>query len=136
MRPLVRSYGDNSMVTLSPARTRIRLRRRRPARWARTTRSCSSWTLNLPLGNFSRTVPVTSILSSLLIDLRGRLAAGRPRRGGGPGRIPCYLGRRDVGRLQPLRTARHLELHAGAFIQAPIAFRLDGRKMHEDVFSV
>src|SRR5690349_754157 len=69
MRPLVRSYGESSMVTRSPARTRMRLRRSLPARWASTVRSWSSWTLNRPLGNFSTTVPVTSILSSLLIFL-------------------------------------------------------------------
>src|SRR5580700_10853454 len=72
MRPLVRSYGDNSSVTRSPARTRIRLRRSLPARWARTVRSWSSCTLNNPLGNFSTTVPVTSMLSSLLIVLAGK----------------------------------------------------------------
>jgi len=54
-------------VTRSPANTRIRLRLNFPARWARTVRSWSNWTLNSPLGNFSTTVPVTSILSSLLI---------------------------------------------------------------------
>src|ERR1039458_3689804 len=65
------------MVTLSPARTRMRLRRSLPARWARTIRSCSSCTLNSPLGNFSNTVPVTSMLSSLLINLHN-LRVERP----------------------------------------------------------
>src|ERR1039458_9887059 len=136
MRPLVRSEGDNSRVTLSPASTRMRLRRSRPARWASTTRSWSIWTLNLPLGNFSKTVPVTSILSSLLIDLRGGFAGGgRPDFLGRP-RPHLLLAGRDVGCLQPLRTARYFELHTGAFIQASVTFRLDGREMHEDVFSV
>src|SRR5579872_339277 len=55
----------------------MRLRRRRPARCASTTLSCSSCTLNKPLGNFSRTVPVTSMLSSLLIPpLESGLRAG------------------------------------------------------------
>src|SRR4051794_662423 len=96
--PLVKSYGDSSSVTLSPAKTRMRLRRKRPARCARTTRLCSNSTLKRPLGNFSFTVPVTSMLSSLLIDLHVRI--------GGPAgslltsrRSADSLGRRDVGRL-------------------------------------
>ena len=40
-----------------------------PANWASTIRSWSIWTLNRPLGNFSTTVPVISIQSSLLIFL-------------------------------------------------------------------
>src|SRR5580658_2336338 len=104
----------------------MRLRRNRPAKWASTTRSWSIWTLNLPLGNFSKTVPVTSILSSLLINLHGGIQRrGATQsflfRGGGPARILPLAGR-DVGRLQPLRTARYLELHTGAFIQASVTF--------------
>src|SRR5215471_5980298 len=76
--PLVKSYGESSSVTLSPAKTRIRLRRSLPARCASTTRSCSNWTLKSPLGNFSNTVPVTSMLSSLLIYLQAKWAGRRP----------------------------------------------------------
>src|SRR5450759_2503280 len=88
IRPLVKSYGDNSKVTLSPARTRMRLRRKRPARCARTTRSCSSCTLKSPLGNFSNTVPVTSMLSSLLINLQSEM--------GGPAMVPAGTDRRPA----------------------------------------
>src|SRR5437660_3209015 len=136
MRPLVRSYGDNSRVTLSPARTRIRLRRSRPARWARTTRSCSSSTLNSPLGNFSNTVPVTSMLSSLLINLQVQVSGpnrsvGSPR-SGPRNRLAC----RDVGRLQTLGALGYFKFHSGAFIQTSVTLCLNCREMHEDVLSV
>src|SRR5580704_7600963 len=113
MRTLLRSYGDSCRVTLSPARTRMRLRLSRPARCASTTRSCSSCTLNNPLGNFSRTVPVTSILSSLLI----------------PPLESCSPSARyhfHIGGLQTLRSAGHFELHASALIQRLVPVRLDG----------
>src|ERR1017187_1207160 len=123
------------MVTLSPARTRMRLRRSLPAKWAKTIRSCSSCTLNSPLGNFSNTVPVTSIQSSLLINLqawdrmREPAAAGRPVR-----RNP--LGQSDVGRLQPLGALGYLKLHFCALIQRAIPLRLDGGEVYEHVLSV
>src|SRR5574339_1137266 len=50
----------------------MRFLRSFPARCASTMRSCSNCTLNRPLGNFSTTVPVTSIQSSLLIVLQVR----------------------------------------------------------------
>src|SRR3954454_470191 len=136
MRPLVRSYGESSRVTLSPASTRMRLRRNLPARWARTTRLCSSSTLKRPLGNFSRTVPVTSILSSLLIDLQVWVSS-RNRPDAMPDRSMVQpLGRRDVGRLQTFGPLRHLELDASALIQGAISLRLNRREVHEDVLSV
>src|SRR4051812_18631274 len=102
----------------------MRLRRNLPARCARTTRLCSSSTLKRPLGNFSFTVPVTSMLSSLLINLQVWIG-GRP----GISRVsrPAAdsLGRCDVGCLQTLGALGHLELHSCAFIQAPISFRLN-----------
>src|ERR1035438_2122067 len=54
---------------------------------------------------------------------------GRPR-------PHLLLAGRDVGCLQPPRTPRYFALPTGAFLQASVTFRLDGREMHEDVFSV
>src|SRR3954462_7053801 len=109
----------------------MRFRRSGPTRCARTTRSCSSFTLNRPLGNFSNSVPVTSIASSLLINLQK----------GGPGPSPVTPARdlsshRDVGRLQTLRAFGHFKLHAAALIQRLVSGILNRREMHEDVFSV
>src|SRR5690349_35463 len=117
----------------------MRFRRKRPARCASTTRSCSSCTLNRPLGNFSRTVPVTSMLSSLLINLSkvdlggtARCAetqkAHRPATGG--------LSSSHVGRLQSLRPTRHFELDPRTLLEAAVALRLDRREVHENVFSI
>src|SRR5690242_19659042 len=111
----------------------MRLRRNRPARWANTTRSCSSCTLNRPLGNFSKTVPVTSMLSSLLI-LLFYAKSGPPRWLGSGPRNPSGGG--DVGRLQTLGALGHLELHLGAFIQRAVALRLDSREVHKYVLPV
>src|ERR1017187_3447675 len=121
------------MVTLSPARTRMRLRRSLPARWARTIRSCSSCTLNSPLGNFSNTVPVTSMLSSLLINLHtlGETAGARST-----GRSLTASAHCDVGRLQAFGPFGHLKLHSGAFIQALITLGLNRREVYEDIFSI
>src|SRR5262245_36548267 len=112
----------------------MRFRRRRPARCASTTRLCSNSTLKRPLGNFSRTVPVTSMLSSLLIDLRvgNGEPAGHYR---AAGRF-MELGRRDVGRLQAFGAFCHLKFDASAFIQSPISLRLNRREVNEDVLSV
>ena len=132
MRPFVKSYGDNSNVTLSPAKTRMRLRRKRPARCARTTRSCSSCTLKSPLGKFSNTVPVTSMLSSLLIYLHSEMGGPASR---GPAR-DCQLRRCNVGGLQTLRSLRHFELHLGAFVQRAVSLRLNGGEVYEDIFPV
>src|SRR4051812_18044000 len=113
----------------------MRLRRNLPARCARTTRLCSNSTLKRPLGNFSFTVPVTSMLSSLLIDLQVWIG-DRPEALRASGRFADSLGRRDVGRLQTLGALRHFEFHLSAFIQAPISLRLNRREVHEDVLSV
>src|SRR3954467_4588815 len=113
----------------------MRLRRSLPARCANTTRLCSSSTLNRPLGNFSFTVPVTSMLSSLLIDLHVRdWRTGRMRTAFRP--VRGSLGRRDVGRLQTLGALCHFEFYLSAFIQASISLRLNRREVHEDVLSV
>src|SRR5579872_4756823 len=119
----------------------MRLRRSRPAKWASTTRWCSSWTLNRPLGNFSKTVPVTSMLSSLLINLQevewGRdpkaatPAGTQPPPAPGSGSI-----RSHVGRLQSFRSLRDFELYFTTLLQAAVALGLDGGEMHEHVFSV
>ena len=62
--PLDRSYGDSSIVTLSPGRIRIKFIRNLPLICASTTCLFSSSTLNIALGSFSRTVPSTSITSA------------------------------------------------------------------------
>src|SRR5215813_339817 len=132
------------MVTRSPARTRIRFRRNRPARWASTTRSWSSWTLNRPLGNFSKTTPVTSILSSLLIQpsFLTPYRAGKPSITTGR---PAFSGpllffgsgaHSDVCSLQAFRSARHFEFYSGAFIETSITLRLNCREVYEYVFTV
>ena len=74
------------------------------------------------------------MLSSLLINLqesgwRAGRSESRPARG-------TTLGRSDVGRLQAFGPFRHLKFHSGAFIQAPVALRLNRREVHEDIFSV
>ena len=62
--PLERSYGESSIVTLSPGRIRMKFIRSLPLIWASTTCLFSSYTLNIALGSFSRTVPSTSITSA------------------------------------------------------------------------
>src|SRR5579862_2329605 len=119
----------------------MRLRLSRPARCARTMRSCSSCTLNKPLGNFSRMVPVTSMLSSLLIAPLGselRVGSGLRTSRSLPGWSLSLLSTRyrfHVGGLQPLRAAGHFELYAGAFIQRLVSAGLNSRKMHEDILA-
>src|SRR5580698_613326 len=64
MRPRVKSYGLSSTATRSPGRMRIKFFRMRPETCARTWCLFSSSTLNMALGNVSRTVAITSIASS------------------------------------------------------------------------
>src|SRR5712692_10326716 len=64
IRPLVKSYGDNSTRTLSPGRMRMKCLRILPEMCASTLCLFSSSTWNIAFGNVSRTVPVTSIASS------------------------------------------------------------------------
>src|SRR6266550_7214122 len=64
MRPLVKSYGDNSTRTLSPGRMRMKCLRILPEMCASTLCLFSSSTWNMALGRVSKTVPVTSIASS------------------------------------------------------------------------
>src|ERR1700722_2188722 len=116
----------------------MRLRLNRPARCARTMRSCSSCTLNKPLGNFSRMVPVTSMLSSLLMPPPG--SGLRPSRSpcSTPGWSESLLSTRyrfHIGGLQALRAAGHFELYAGAFIQRFVSAGLNVRKMHENILA-
>src|SRR5579863_3789151 len=115
----------------------MRFRRNRPARCASTTFSCSSCTLNKPLGNFSRTVPVTSMLSSLLIQsLESRLRAGQHPLDTRPARFAFSA--RDhlhVRGLQTFRAPSHFELNASAFIQRFVSVRLNRRKMHEHILT-
>src|SRR5438270_2088170 len=65
MRPRVRSYGDNSTATLSPARIRMKFLRILPETCARTWCLFSSSTRNIALGSGSITVAMTSMASSL-----------------------------------------------------------------------
>lgn len=68
MRPRVRSYGDTSTVTRSPANTRMRLRRMFPANVVSTSWPLCTVTRNVALGSNSVTVPSSSIASCLLMN--------------------------------------------------------------------
>src|ERR1700694_1122404 len=85
MRPRVRSYGESSTATLSPARMRIKFLRIFPEICASTWCLFSSSTRNIALGNGSMTVAITSMASSLGLDASAlRLSAS--------GRLPmCPL---------------------------------------------
>src|SRR5689334_9949705 len=65
MRPRVKSYGESSTATLSPARMRMKFLRILPETCARTWCLFSSSTRNIALGNGSMTVAMTSMASSL-----------------------------------------------------------------------
>src|SRR5882672_424647 len=65
MRPRVKSYGESSTATLSPARIRIKFLRILPETCARTWCLFSSSTRNIAFGNGSITVAMTSMASSL-----------------------------------------------------------------------
>src|SRR6266567_4423095 len=65
MRPRVKSYGESSTATLSPARIRMKFLRILPETCARTWCLFSSSTRNIALGSGSITVAMTSIASSL-----------------------------------------------------------------------
>src|SRR5271155_6275463 len=67
IRPRVRSYGESSTATLSPARMRIKFLRILPETCARTWCLFSSSTRNMAFGNGSSTVAITSIASSLVL---------------------------------------------------------------------
>src|SRR5712692_4812054 len=41
-----------------------------------------------------------------------------------------------IGRLQPLGTLGHLELHLGALFEAPVTVGLNGREVHEHVLPI
>src|SRR5262245_7033690 len=78
MRPLVRSYGVISTRTLSPASTRMRFLRMRPAVWAMISCSFSSLTRNVAFGSSSVTTPGNSSSSSFAI--RNPAFSNRDRR--------------------------------------------------------
>src|SRR6267142_3107919 len=65
MRPRVKSYGESSTATLSPARIRMKFLRILPETCARTWCLFSSSTRNIALGSGSTTVAMTSMASSL-----------------------------------------------------------------------
>src|SRR5580692_839011 len=67
IRPLERSYGVISTLTLSPTKTRMRFLRILPEVWVRTSWPFSSFTRNIALGKSSVTVPSNSSNSSLAI---------------------------------------------------------------------
>src|SRR5580704_5976972 len=64
MRPRVKSYGESSTATLSPARMRMKFLRILPETCASTWCLFSSSTRNIAFGNGSITVAITSIASS------------------------------------------------------------------------
>src|SRR5437870_6924875 len=65
MRPRVKSYGESSTATLSPARMRMKFLRILPETCARTWCLFSSSTRNMAFGSGSITVAMTSMASSL-----------------------------------------------------------------------
>src|SRR5215471_16250755 len=65
MRPRVKSYGESSTATLSPAKIRMKFLRILPETCASTWCLFSSSTRNIAFGNGSMTVAITSIASSL-----------------------------------------------------------------------
>src|SRR5438034_11612231 len=73
MRPRVRSYGESSTATLSPARIRMKFLRILPDTCASTCCLPSSSTLNMAFGSGSITVAITSIASSLDIHLQEQI---------------------------------------------------------------
>src|SRR2546426_2986764 len=77
IRPLVKSYGDNSTRTLSPGRIRMKCFRILPEMWASTLCLFSNSTWNIAFGNVSRTVPVTSIASSFDMFLQLRVLSSQ-----------------------------------------------------------
>src|SRR5438270_13148766 len=122
----------------------MRLRRRRPARCASTTRSCSNCTLKSPLGNFSSTVPVTSMLSSLLIPPQNNIWQFNRRTGRASVRLqpaPGTTSRRshlhhgNVRSLQTLGSAGYFELDGSSLIQRTIAVRLNRGEMDEHILA-
>src|SRR6266576_4426814 len=64
MRPRVKSYGESSTATLSPARMRMKFLRILPETCARTWCLFSSSTRNIAFGSGSITVAITSMASS------------------------------------------------------------------------
>src|SRR5439155_7927605 len=64
MRPRVKSYGESSTATLSPARIRMKFLRILPETCARTWCLFSSSTRNIAFGSGSITVAMTSMASS------------------------------------------------------------------------
>src|SRR6266568_8193545 len=64
MRPRVKSYGESSTATLSPARMRMKFLRILPETCARTWCLFSSSTRNIAFGSGSITVAMTSMASS------------------------------------------------------------------------
>src|SRR5271170_1091809 len=65
MRPRVRSYGESSTATRSPARMRMKFFLIFPEMWASTWCLFSSSTRNMAFGSGSITVAITSMASSL-----------------------------------------------------------------------
>src|SRR5438309_3252620 len=70
MRPRLRSYGETSIVTRSPCRTRIRNRRMLPPNVDSTVWPFVSNTRNVAFGNTSVTCPSSCIGSSLAMSPR------------------------------------------------------------------
>src|SRR5215510_2496846 len=110
MRPLVRSYGVISTSTLSPASTRMRFLRMRPAVWAMISCSFSSLTRNVAFGSSSVTTPGNSKSSSFAIrsPAFGNSAGGSRRPEG-----------RETSGITPIRQPLTMDLS----LVAPMARR-------------
>src|SRR5438309_10129120 len=99
MRPRLRSYGETSIVTRSPCRTRIRNRRMLPPNVDSTVWPFVSNTRNVAFGNTSVTCPSSCIGSSLAmsprlaVQRRWSALAGRTAlaaTGGSGLELPCF----------------------------------------------
>src|SRR5262245_31032501 len=135
IRPRVRSYGDSSIVTLSPGRMRMKCMRILPEMWASTWWPFSSFTRNIALGRGSTTVPSTWTPSSFATRGRSPLHGARTRREDLGSRPPHRDGVLEVRAPAPVprhhRPAVALRVHLGA---TDVDHGLDGQHLPHGQF--
>src|SRR5215467_7238772 len=101
MRPRVRSYGESSTATLSPARIRMKFFRIFPEMCASTWCLFSSSTRNIAFGSGSITVAITSMASSLGNRFTSSIRDGRGNLGFALDDLQDFIG--NLGdRLHPV----------------------------------
>src|SRR6266851_1904625 len=127
MRPRVRSYGESSTATLSPAKIRMKFLRILPETCASTWCLFSSSTRNIAFGSGSITVAMTSMASSFglpesafFLSLWGFLEMGRIAAVGGH-RGPFVLEHLDS---RPTGVDHRLDGQHHAFLQARAVARV------------